>query len=227
MHGRGRRGESKARLAIAERCPPTPRHSRQLRVRGVPGSEHRARNLDLIVWEHLIAELRSNLDRFTMDDAADFNPPFSPAVREPAGQGNRLRHGRPRPQLVRAGAFDEAGDKVAQRDRHVDDVAVPELLRPTSCGGHAFPTTLLPARPIGDDADVELNGKRVATFSTYLHNTRPMATAGIPGLSLPIGLTAAGLPSGLEFDAPEGQDRALLSFALAVEALFPPIPSPY
>jgi mandelamide amidase len=91
----------------------------------------------------------------------------------------------------------------------------------------AFPTTLLPARPIGDDVEVELNGKRVNTFSTYLHNTRPMATAGIPGLSFPIGLTAAGLPAGLEFDAPEGQDRALLSFVLAVEALFKPIPSPY
>jgi len=89
-----------------------------------------------------------------------------------------------------------------------------------------FPTTLLPARPIGDDDDVELNGRKVPTFGTYLHNTRPMTTTGIPGMSLPIGLTAAGLPVGLEFDAPSGEDRKLLSLGLAIEKLFGKLPAP-
>ncbi len=89
-----------------------------------------------------------------------------------------------------------------------------------------FPTTLLPARPIGDDDNVELNGQRVPTFGTYLHNTRPMTTTGIPGLSLPIGRTASGLPVGLELDAPSGEDRKLLSLGSAIEKLFERLPAP-
>jgi len=90
----------------------------------------------------------------------------------------------------------------------------------------ALPTTALPARPIGEDTDVELNGRRVPTFATYLRNTRVMTIAGLPGLSLPAGLTAAGLPVGLELDAPMGTDRALLGLGIAVEALLGPLPPP-
>ncbi|MGH2361718.1 MAG: indoleacetamide hydrolase [bacterium] len=89
----------------------------------------------------------------------------------------------------------------------------------------AFPTTPLPARPIGQDKEVELNGKQVSTL-TYLRNTRPMAPAGIPGLSLPIGVTADGLPVGLELDAPLGEDRRLLSLALAMEEVFGKLKAP-
>jgi mandelamide amidase len=90
----------------------------------------------------------------------------------------------------------------------------------------AFPTTLLTARPIGEDAEVELNGKKVSTFTIYLHNTRPITTAGIPGLSLPIGLTNGGLPVGLELDGPFGSDRSLLSLGMSMEKLFGKISAP-
>jgi len=83
----------------------------------------------------------------------------------------------------------------------------------------ALPTTALPARPIGEDQAVELNGRRVPTFATFLRNTRVMTIAGIPGLSVPAGLTAAGLPVGLEFDGPLGSDRALLALGVAVEGV--------
>jgi mandelamide amidase len=83
----------------------------------------------------------------------------------------------------------------------------------------ALPTTALPARPIGEDQDVELNGRRVPTFATFLRNTRVMTIAGIPGLSIPAGLTASGLPVGLELDAPAGADRGLLGLGIAVEAV--------
>ena len=89
-----------------------------------------------------------------------------------------------------------------------------------------FPTTVLPARPIGQDSEVELNGKKVSTFLTYLHNARPVTAAGIPGLSVPVGMTASGLPVGLEFDGPQGQDRPLLGIGLAVEQLFGRLPAP-
>ena len=87
--------------------------------------------------------------------------------------------------------------------------------------GAVFPTTILPARPIkGSLQTVELNGEQQPTFATYIHNTDPASIAGIPGVSLPIGVTDKGLPVGLEIDGPENSDRKLLAIALALELLF-------
>ena len=90
----------------------------------------------------------------------------------------------------------------------------------------AFPTTPLPAAPIGDDEKTPLNGADVPTFSTFIQNTDPGSNAGIPGLSVPIGRTPAGLPIGLELDGPAGSDRRLLGIGLAVETLFGHLPAP-
>lgn len=89
-----------------------------------------------------------------------------------------------------------------------------------------FPTTPLPARPIGEDVDVELNGRRVPTFPTFIRNTDPGSVAGLPGINLPVGLTSQGLPVGLALDGLPGADRALLSIAGSIEALFPALPAP-
>ena len=84
-----------------------------------------------------------------------------------------------------------------------------------------FPTTLLPARPIeGSLETVELNGTRVPTFPTYIHNTDPASIAALPGISLPVGLTAAGLPVGIEIDGAEQSDRRLLRIAAVLEQIF-------
>ena len=90
----------------------------------------------------------------------------------------------------------------------------------------AFPTTPLPAAPIGDDEKTKLNGADVPTFFTFIQNTDPGSNAGIPGLSLPIGRTPAGLPVGLELDGPPGSDRGLLGVGLALESLFGRLPAP-
>ena len=63
-----------------------------------------------------------------------------------------------------------------------------------------------------------LNGQRVPTFFTFIRNSSPGSVAGIPGISLPAAMTAAGLPLGIELDAAEGADARLLAIALAVEA---------
>lgn len=89
-----------------------------------------------------------------------------------------------------------------------------------------FPTTPLPARPIGQEDTVELNGRQVPTFPTYIRNTAPASLTGLPGLSIPIGLTKFGLPVGLEFDGPAWHDRRILNLGLAAERLFPPLPPP-
>jgi Asp-tRNA(Asn)/Glu-tRNA(Gln) amidotransferase A subunit family amidase len=83
-----------------------------------------------------------------------------------------------------------------------------------------FPTTPLPARPIeGSLETVELNGEQVPTFPTYIHNTDPASIAALPGISLPVGLTASGLPVGLEIDGPEQSDRRLLAVAKILESI--------
>jgi len=90
-----------------------------------------------------------------------------------------------------------------------------------------FPTTPLPAQPIeGSDMNVVLNGKEVPTFQTFIRNTDPGSNAGIPGLSVPIGLTAEGLPVGIELDGPAGSDRRLLAIGMSIEELIGPIPAP-
>lgn len=90
-----------------------------------------------------------------------------------------------------------------------------------------FPTTPLAAQAIsGSDMTVSLNGEDVPTFQTFIRNTDPSSIAGIPGLSLPIGLTAEGLPVGLELDGPAFSDRHLLALGLAVEAALPKLQAP-
>jgi indoleacetamide hydrolase len=94
-----------------------------------------------------------------------------------------------------------------------------------------FPTTPLPARPINPDGDtgkdiVELNGNMVPTFPTYIRNTDPGSNAGIPGLSLPAGLTRSSLPVGLELDGPVGSDQRLLALGMAIETALGVLPPP-
>ncbi len=88
------------------------------------------------------------------------------------------------------------------------------------------PTTPLPARPIGHDETVELNGEQVPTFMTYIRNTDPPSNAGLPCLTVPAGLTASGLPVGVEFVGPDGGDAAVLHIGALFEEITGPLPAP-
>jgi indoleacetamide hydrolase len=94
------------------------------------------------------------------------------------------------------------------------------------CAAIVFPTTSTPPPAIGEDDTFNLNGKPVPTFTTIIRNTGPGSVAGIPGISLPAGMTAAGLPVGIELSGPESNDRELLAIAAAVEQLLPKLPAP-
>jgi len=89
-----------------------------------------------------------------------------------------------------------------------------------------FPTTPLPAAKIGEDDTVMLNGVPVSTLSTFIRNLAPGSAAGIPGLTLPAGMTKAGLPVGIAIDAPEKSDHQLLAIGLALETVLPRLPAP-
>jgi len=80
-----------------------------------------------------------------------------------------------------------------------------------------FPTTILPACPISDDETTSLQGVNVPTFPTFIHNTDPGSVAGLPGLSLPGGMTSNGLPVGIGLDGVAGADRHLLAVGQTVE----------
>ncbi len=82
-----------------------------------------------------------------------------------------------------------------------------------------FPTTPLAAVPIGADDNIELNGRLVPTFATFIRNTSPSAFVGLPGISLPMRRTRMGLPQGIELDGPRNLDRRLLAVAKALEQL--------
>ena len=93
-----------------------------------------------------------------------------------------------------------------------------------------FPITILPAATIDSvngSGTVSINGgPPVDTFGTFIRNTDPGSNAGIPGLSIPAGLTAAGLPVGIELDGPLGSDAKLLGIGLAIETLLGRLPAP-
>ncbi|MDR6900969.1 indoleacetamide hydrolase [Rhizobium miluonense] len=89
----------------------------------------------------------------------------------------------------------------------------------------AFPVCRLPAPELDQSSTVVIAGKVLPIFPALIHNTDIGSVASLPGVSVPGGLTRAGLPVGLGLDFPFEQDQALLAFSLAIETLFP-IPSP-
>jgi len=89
-----------------------------------------------------------------------------------------------------------------------------------------FPATSVPPPKIGDTSDILIGTKKVSFEQAVARNIAPGSTAGIPGLVLPAGLTASGLPVALELDGPSGSDRALLALGLSVERVLGRLPAP-
>ncbi|MCY4325664.1 MAG: amidase family protein [Betaproteobacteria bacterium] len=83
-----------------------------------------------------------------------------------------------------------------------------------------YPTTPLPARPIGQDETVEINGSRQPTLFAYVRNTHVGSNADLPSFSLPAGCTADGLPVGMMLESAAGSDDSLLAIAAAIEPVF-------
>jgi Asp-tRNA(Asn)/Glu-tRNA(Gln) amidotransferase A subunit family amidase len=97
-----------------------------------------------------------------------------------------------------------------------------------------FPTTLLAAPKIdpakgSDKLSYTVDGveqKDKDTFGTCIRNTDPCTNAGIPSLSIPAGLTAGGLPVGMEIDGPLGSDANLLAIGMGIEAVWGSVKAP-
>ena len=128
--------------------------------------------------------------------------------------------------LTGAGAVPEAVYRKALQQRSVLQDAYSRHFRDHGIAAIFFPTTPAPAVKIGEDETFMLNGTAVPTFVTFIRNTSPGSVGGIPGISLPVGITAAGLPIGMELSGPAESDQHILSIAAAIEPLLPKLPAP-
>jgi mandelamide amidase len=127
---------------------------------------------------------------------------------------------------IGAGAMPEPAYRKALQQRSTLQAAYSRHFREHGIAAIIFPTTPAPAAKIGEDDTFMLNGQAAPTFPTFIRNTGPGSVAGIPGISLPVGITAAGLPVGMELSSPQGSDQQLLAMAAAIELLFPRLPAP-
>jgi mandelamide amidase len=97
-----------------------------------------------------------------------------------------------------------------------------------------FPTTLLAAPKIDPVKGSHTLGYTVGgveqkdkdTFGTCIRNTDPCTNAGLPSLSIPAGMTAGGLPVGMEIDGPLGTDTNLLAIGMAIEVVWGSLKAP-
>jgi mandelamide amidase len=116
----------------------------------------------------------------------------------------------------------------AARDRYLPQLR--QLYRTyfekTGVAALVFPATRVAAPRIGEEATLDIRGQAVPFDQAVARNIAPGSTAGIPGLVLPAGLTAAGLPVALEFDGPEHGDRALIELGASLEKALGTIPPP-
>jgi mandelamide amidase len=124
--------------------------------------------------------------------------------------------------------FVSEAEYAAARDQHLPALRAlyREYFARTGVAAMVFPAVRVAAPRIGEETTVAIRGRPIAFEAAVARNIAPGSTAGLPGLVLPAGLTAAGLPVALEFDAPAGADRALLALGTACEHALGPIPGP-
>jgi mandelamide amidase len=116
----------------------------------------------------------------------------------------------------------------AARDQHLPALRrlYGDYFARTGVAAMVFPTTLVPAPLIGEETTVKVGSRSLPFDTAVARNIAPGSTAGVPGLVLPVGLTHAGLPVAIEFDAPAGADRALLAIGLSAERALGTLPAP-
>lgn len=90
----------------------------------------------------------------------------------------------------------------------------------------AVDVLVMPTLPIPPQKIDDLPGLGVAATMPLIRNTSPFNQAGSPAVTIPVGLTSAGLPIGFQIAAPAFEDYWLLAIAefLEAQAGFDPTP---
>jgi indoleacetamide hydrolase len=112
------------------------------------------------------------------------------------------------------------------------NVVRPELMRQYSkfYAENCIDALLLPTTPtfaplISSAAEIDIGGKLVH-YRAIGKNVIASSCAGLPGLSVPIGLSADGLPIGLEIEGQRGSDNNLLEIATMASKIIGKVPAP-
>lgn len=92
-----------------------------------------------------------------------------------------------------------------------------------------MPTTPLPAARVGEEEQIQMDGRTWPTFDTHVRLCGPASIIGLPSVSLPAGMVKVDdvlLPVGLMLDGPPMSDRRLLAVAAALHPFLDPTPPP-
>jgi Asp-tRNA(Asn)/Glu-tRNA(Gln) amidotransferase A subunit family amidase len=79
------------------------------------------------------------------------------------------------------------------------------------------PTTVMPAPKIGEDVEVNLEGRKLPTMPTFTRNANPFNVINYPAITVPAGYSQEGLPIGLQMVMRPWEDAKLLSIAYVFE----------
>jgi amidase len=80
----------------------------------------------------------------------------------------------------------------------------------------ALPTVQVVPFPVEQEWVAEINGEPMATYIDWMRSCSRITVSAHPAVSMPGGLTAAGLPVGLQLVGRYGADRRLLEIATAI-----------
>jgi Asp-tRNA(Asn)/Glu-tRNA(Gln) amidotransferase A subunit family amidase len=117
----------------------------------------------------------------------------------------------PEPQIVPGFAYAEAVGRTipAVRRGFADALADVDVL--------LTPTTPATAAPIAEAVTMQHNGRSLDTFATFIRYTFAVSVSGLPAISVPAGVDAAGLPVGVQFIGPAWSEGRLIGIARAYE----------
>jgi mandelamide amidase len=113
---------------------------------------------------------------------------------------------------------------LAQRERL--KTAIRRYFEEHGIAALAFPATRMPPPKIGEEIEIDIGGQKVPMAAAAARNSALGSCASMASLVLPAGLTADGLPIGMEFAGLSGTDREMLALGLSLEKALGPIPAP-
>ena len=138
-----------------------------------------------------------------------------------ANVGDLMRNVAMPPNRPSAEAFDAMR---VQRGLLLDAMA--DYFRSHRVDAIVFPTITALPPSLGEEHEVDVGGRKVSFFDAFGRNTALSPASGTPSLTLPVGLSAAGLPIALEFVGLSATDRHLLSVGAEIERVVGRIAAP-